>query len=81
MDVKKSHRDVVMNYTYEIVLNDPDGIVIIENSIVIIEDGKKTIPDKWLLNTITNYSHVWKGNPSFLRTRKWVTRNHPEFFL
>jgi hypothetical protein len=27
MDVKKSQGDVVMNYTYEIVLNDPDGIV------------------------------------------------------
>ena len=70
-----------MNYTYEIVLNDPDGIAIIENGIVIIEDGKKTIPDKWLLNTIVNYSHVWKGNPSFSRTREWITQNHPEFFL
>jgi hypothetical protein len=74
MDVKKSHGDVVMNYTYEIVLNDPDGIVIIENN-------KKTIPDKWLLNTITNYSHVWKGNPSFLRTQEWVTENHAELLL
>jgi hypothetical protein len=63
-----------MNYTYEIILNDPDGIVIIENN-------KKTIPDKWLLNTITNYSHVWRGNPSFLRTREWVTENHAELLL
>ena len=74
MGFKKSHGDVVMNYTYEIVLNHSDGVII-------IEDDKETISDKWLLKTITNYSHVWKGNPSFLRTREWVTENHPDFLL
>ena len=81
MGVRKSSGVITMNYTYEIVLNDPDGIVIIENGIVIIENNKKTIPDKWLLNTIINYSHVWRGNPSFLRTREWLTNNHPELLL
>ena len=81
MDVRKLHGDAIVNYTYEIILNDPDGIFIIENGIVIIENNKKTIPDKWLLNTILNYNDVWKGNSSFLRTREWVTNNHPEFFL
>lgn len=74
MDVRKSHGDAIMNYTYEIILNNEDGIVI-------IEDNKETISDKWLLNTIVNYGHVWKGNPSFLRTREWVTKNHPELLL
>ena len=63
-----------MSYTYEIIFNNPDGMII-------IEDDKETISDKWLLSTITKYSHVWKGNPSFLRTQEWLTKNHPELLI
>ncbi len=74
MDVRKSYGDVTMNYTYEIILNDEDGIVIIENN-------KESISDKWLLNTIVNYNDVWKGNPSFSRTREWIMNNRTELLL
>ena len=74
MDFRKSRGVVTMNYTYEIIFNDTDGIII-------IEDNKETISDKWLLNTVVNYGDVWKGNPSFLRTREWVTENHAELLL
>lgn len=74
MDFKKSYGDVIMSYTYEIIFNDTDGTII-------IEDNKETISDKWFLSTITNYSSVWRGNPSFLRTQEWLTKNHPELLL
>ena len=74
MDFRKSRGVVTMNYTYEIIFNDTDGIII-------IEDNKETISDKWLLNTVVNYGDVWKGNPSFLRTQEWVTENHAELLL
>jgi hypothetical protein len=63
-----------VNYEYKIIFNNEDGIII-------IEDDKENISDKWLLNTIINYSHVWKGNPSFLRTQEWLSNNHAELLL
>ena len=74
MGFRKLRGDVTMNYIYEIILNNEDGIII-------IEDDKENISDKWLLNTIINYSHVWKGNPSFLRTKEWLANNHAELLL
>lgn len=64
-----------MNYTYEIIINNEDEVFIVEKNL------NKNIEERWFLETIVNYSDDWENDKSFLRVKKWISKNHMEMLL
>ena len=76
MGIRKSSRDINMNYQYEIILNDEK-----QESIITECDNSSNNKEMWFLTTFISYSEIWRDNDSFVRTKKWISNNYPELLI